>query len=304
MRWWWSICLHLLSKAQSSFLFNCSSPSSWSSPSALILAYLWCLLERILQLLRKPAMWPQRMCCLWFLLLSGLIDFSRGRGRPPTKKVIKSSEFIDDEAEERLISSLVCFWIRLTVFIHPSCDNSDSDMKSVMSLNMSASKVATATPYVFSLASTFFIFSTYVFSAILEVVPLLKLSSLLDHLRKLTKSAWSLLFIHVFSWLYYIPAVMIRTMIWRASRVWLGLLSILFRFMLNWSFDQVQKAVLALVLPPTSQSLLWSHLMKMMPWVWRALLGMILFILFVLIFIHIFILSDQWPSSSASCWQI
>jgi hypothetical protein len=179
------------------FWSNCSSPS-WSSPPVPILAYLWCLLERILQLLRKPAMLPRRMHCLWFLLRSGLINFSRGRGRPPAKKVIKSSEFIDDEAEERSFSSLVCFWNCLTVFIYFSCDNSDSDMKSVMSVNMSASKATTATPYVFSLASAISISSTYMFSAILEVVPLLKLSSLPDRLRKLMKSAWPLLFIHVF----------------------------------------------------------------------------------------------------------
>src|ERR1700733_6708412 len=60
--------------------------------------------------------------------------FSRPHGRPPTKKFVKSSEFIDDEAEEAYVHLFNSFTMLIYLAVTSVCSvniSDDDDMKSV-----------------------------------------------------------------------------------------------------------------------------------------------------------------------------
>ena len=89
-------------------------------------------------------------CVFVFTSSSGIllkcIIFRRPKPRAAAKKVIKSSEFIDDEAEESWVSGAVLLYLSWGSF---SVGDSDDDMRSVRSASTVASKLDTATPFVF-----------------------------------------------------------------------------------------------------------------------------------------------------------
>lgn len=89
-------------------------------------------------------------CVFVFTSSSGIllkcIIFRRPKPRAAAKKVIKSSEFIDDEAEESWVSGAVLLYLSWGSF---SVGDSDDDMRSVRSASTVASKLDTTTPFVF-----------------------------------------------------------------------------------------------------------------------------------------------------------